>query len=74
MSNIKLIERSDFLQVIVPSIGCRYKKCGYCIECNYGSARNIDAAKNMSNDIVNKVGTGISQAVFNSYGSMFDDL
>ena len=28
----------------------------------------------MSNDIVNKVDTGISQVVFSSYGSMFDDL
>lgn len=76
MDNIKTIERSDFLQVIVPSVGCRYRKCGYCIECNYGSAQNIDidTAKKMSNDIVNKVGTGISQVVFSSYGSMFDDL
>lgn len=75
LKHAKVIERDNLLQVIIPSVGCRYRKTGHCIECNYGEGKNIDIAKAklIGAELSHKLESGIGQLVFSSYGSMFDD-
>lgn len=75
MPSIELIKRSAITQVVVPSIECRYKETGHCIECNYGAGSNIDQTDidAFGNMLRTRLEKGCNQLVISSYGSLLDD-
>lgn len=75
MPSIELIKRSAITQVIIPSIGCRYKETGHCIECNYGAGSNIDQTDidRFGELLKSQLTIRCEQLVISSYGSLLDD-
>lgn len=64
----------SFAHICLKSSGCRFKKSGSCIMCNYGCAENITSEQSIAelNRLQEIWKTPITRILIGTYGSIFD--
>lgn len=66
--------QGSFMHVCFESIGCRFRKQGYCLMCDYGAGENVDAHKAVTilESAVNKWPQPVNRLLLGTCGSILD--
>lgn len=65
----------DFLHVCFSSVGCRFRKSGYCTMCDYGGNRNVTSDEAISGlrDALNEAECSVREILLGTCGSILDE-
>lgn len=75
-SAYKLWGRGNFVHICFESVGCRFRRAGYCMMCDYGQGHNLTGAEvqEILEQVVEHWPNKISRMLLGSCGSIFDPL
>ena len=65
----------DFLHICFSSVGCQYRKAGYCTMCDYGGGRNITAEEAVSGfqKAIENASHVVREVLLGTCGSILDE-
>ena len=65
----------DFLHICFSSVGCRYRKAGYCTMCDYGGGENITAEEAVSGfqKAIKNAPQTVREVLLGTCGSILDE-
>lgn len=68
--------QGSFMHVCFESVGCRFRKQGYCLMCDYGIGKNVDCNKAVAilEDAVGKWPQHVDRLLLGTCGSILDQV